>query len=369
MRIAICGAGPSGLSQLHAFECVRQNGDPIPDIVCFEKQSDLGGQWNYSWRTGLNEYSEPVHSSMYPNLWTNLPKECSEFVDYSFDEHFGQSLTSFPPRAVFYDYIQGYAKRNNVRQYIQFNTVVRWISYSDEKQKFHLYKYGVKSVILSYRTRPKGFKWPDLVQEVPLLVRIDKENVLFKDDSFRKFDAIIFCTGYVYHFPFLDNNLRLKSTNTLYPPDLYKSIVWMHQPRLLYLSMLRLTFSFNVGNVQEWFARDLILGKINLPLSKEEMTSDMKHWQMRAKVVQNFSDYVEFQRDYVQNLVEMIDYPRFNLDEMVRMLLEYGKLRSDNLLTFREQIYVSTVSNTLAKQHHTPWLKEMDDSLENFIKK
>ncbi|CAF3594950.1 unnamed protein product [Rotaria socialis] len=359
MRIAICGAGPSGLSQLHAFECVRQNGDPIPDIVCFEKQSDLGGQWNYSWRTGLNEYSEPVHSSMYPNLWTNLPKECSEFVDYSFDEHF----ETFPGRILHsHDF-------RSAQPFVGQNVLIIGNGISAEDIALQLYKYGVKSVILSYRTRPKGFKWPDLVQEVPLLVRIDKENVLFKDDSFRKFDAIIFCTGYVYHFPFLDNNLRLKSTNTLYPPDLYKSIVWMHQPRLLYLSMLRLTFSFNVGNVQEWFARDLILGKINLPLSKEEMTSDMKHWQMRAKVVQNFSDYVEFQRDYVQNLVEMIDYPRFNLDEMVRMLLEYGKLRSDNLLTFREQIYVSTVSNTLAKQHHTPWLKEMDDSLENFIKK
>ncbi|CAF1512537.1 unnamed protein product, partial [Rotaria sp. Silwood1] len=61
-RIAICGAGPSGLSQLHAFESARQSGSQIPEIVCFEKQNDLGGQWNYTWRTGLDEYSEPVHS-------------------------------------------------------------------------------------------------------------------------------------------------------------------------------------------------------------------------------------------------------------------------------------------------------------------
>ncbi len=45
-RVAICGAGPSGISQLHAFESARQGGSQIPEIVCFEKQNDLGGQWN-----------------------------------------------------------------------------------------------------------------------------------------------------------------------------------------------------------------------------------------------------------------------------------------------------------------------------------
>jgi hypothetical protein len=43
-------------------------------MVCFEKQSDWGGQWNYTWHTGLDEHGEPVHSSMYRYLWSNGPK-------------------------------------------------------------------------------------------------------------------------------------------------------------------------------------------------------------------------------------------------------------------------------------------------------
>jgi len=92
IRVAICVDGPSGLSQLHALESARKEGWQIPEIVCYEKANDLGGQWNYSWRTGLYQYNEPVYSSIYHNLWTNLPKECSQFIDYTFDKHFGESI-------------------------------------------------------------------------------------------------------------------------------------------------------------------------------------------------------------------------------------------------------------------------------------
>lgn len=42
-RVAIIGAGPCGLSQLHAFEQARLKGIDIPEIVCFEKQAGWGG--------------------------------------------------------------------------------------------------------------------------------------------------------------------------------------------------------------------------------------------------------------------------------------------------------------------------------------
>ena len=107
-RIAILGAGPSGLAQLRAFEAARLAGvKDLPEIVCYEKQNAIGGMWNYSWRTGLDRNGEPVHGSMYRYLWSNGPKECLEFADYSFDEHFGEAIPSYPPREVLKDYIMG----------------------------------------------------------------------------------------------------------------------------------------------------------------------------------------------------------------------------------------------------------------------
>jgi len=96
-RIAILGAGPSGLAQLRAFQSAKTNGEDVPEIVCFEKQDDWGGLWNYTWRTGVDQYGEPVHGSMYRYLWSNGPKEGLEFADYSFEEHFGKQIASYPP--------------------------------------------------------------------------------------------------------------------------------------------------------------------------------------------------------------------------------------------------------------------------------
>ncbi len=135
-KVAIIGAGPSGLAQLRAFQSAAAKGEAIPEIVCFEKQDNWGGLWNYTWRTGLDENGEPVHCSMYRYLWSNGPKEGLEFADYSFEEHFGKQIASYPPRAVLFDYIEGRVLKADVRKWIRFSTVVRWISYDADTEKF-----------------------------------------------------------------------------------------------------------------------------------------------------------------------------------------------------------------------------------------
>ena len=56
--------------------------------------------------TGTDEYGEPVHGSMYQGLWTNGPKEAYELPDYTWKEHFGKPVPSYPPREIIYDYLQ-----------------------------------------------------------------------------------------------------------------------------------------------------------------------------------------------------------------------------------------------------------------------
>jgi len=296
-RVAIIGAGPSGLAALRAFESARQQGADIPELVCFERQADWGGLWNYTWRTGLDQYGEPVHGSMYRYLWSNGPKECLEFADYSFEEHFGRAIPSFPPRAVLHDYIAGRVERSGVRRYVRFNTMVKSVSWSGASQRFTVgvrdlstdtcgagkfdyvinasghfsipnvpafeglerfpgrvmhahdfrdacefagkdlmlvgssysaedigiqcHKYGAKSVTFSYRTRPMGFAWPASFSERPLLTKVVGRTAHFKDGSTQDVDAIVLCTGYLHHYPWLPDELRLGGHNRLYPPGLY----------------------------------------------------------------------------------------------------------------------------------------------------
>lgn len=56
LRVAVIGAGPSGTAVLRSFASLREKGQAIPTIVCFEKQADVGGLWNYNWRVGVDEH-------------------------------------------------------------------------------------------------------------------------------------------------------------------------------------------------------------------------------------------------------------------------------------------------------------------------
>jgi trimethylamine monooxygenase len=144
-RVAVIGAGPSGLAQLRAFQSAAQKGADIPEIVCFEKQDNWGGLWNYTWRTGLDEYGEPVHGSMYRYLWSNGPKEGLEFADYTFEEHFGKQIASYPPRAVLFDYIEGRVNRAGVRPWIRFRTPVRHVAHDASTGKFTVTVHDLKN--------------------------------------------------------------------------------------------------------------------------------------------------------------------------------------------------------------------------------
>ncbi|MEJ5964190.1 NAD(P)/FAD-dependent oxidoreductase [Pedobacter immunditicola] len=441
-KVGIIGAGPSGLAMLRAFESEHIKGNPIPEIKCYEKQDDWGGMWNYTWRTGVGKYGEPLHGSMYKYLWSNGPKECLEFADYTFLEHFGQPISSYPPREVLFDYIQGRIKKSNSRKFIQFNTVARWVDYLEDQEKFRVifddlvknetfeeyfdflvvgtghfstpnmpyfkgienfpgavmhahdfrgadrfkdqkllligssysaediavqcYKHGSKSVTISYRSNPIGAKWPDGIKEKALLTHFENNKAFFKDGSSQEYDAVILCTGYQHKFPFLPDNLRLKTKNCLYPDNLYKGIIFNENERLLFLGMQDQYYTFNMFDAQAWFARDYMLGKIPL-IDKEERDADIKKWIDGEAFTRTGDDHVDFQTEYIKDLVSYTDYPGFNLDKVAAMLKSWLKDKEENILNYRDKTYTSVMDNTEAEQHHTPWMKELDDSLEKYL--
>ena len=442
-RIAIIGAGPSGLAQLRAFEAARCNGEEIPEIVCFEKQSNWGGLWNYTWRTGLDQHGEPVHSSMYRYLWSNGPKEGLEFADYSFDEHFGEPIASYPPRAVLFDYIEGRMQKAGVRHLIRFNTPVRFIthnenngtftvtahdqvhdttydekfdnvicatghfstpnvpyypgfeefngrilhahdfrdarefegrdllllgsSYSAEDIGSQCWKYGARSITTSYRREPMGFDWPDNWQEVPALVRVDERTAYFEDGSSRDVDAIILCTGYKHFFNFLPDDLRLKTANRLAAADLYKGVVFVKNPKMFYLGMQDQWFTFNMLDAQAWWVRDAIMGKIEIPDDVEVLRTDVQDRFAREDACEGAKAAIQYQGDYVQELISETDYPSFDVQGACKAFFAWIDHKRDDVMDFRNKSYRSVITGTMALEHHTPWEEALDDSLEEYL--
>ncbi|MDG0982132.1 MAG: NAD(P)/FAD-dependent oxidoreductase [Tateyamaria sp.] len=439
-RVAIFGAGPSGLAQLRAFQSAQAKGADIPEVVCFEKQANWGGLWNYTWRTGLDQYGEPVHGSMYRYLWSNGPKEGLEFADYSFEEHFGKQIASYPPRAVLFDYIEGRVTKAGVRDWIRFETVVRWVektengfdvtvcnlpsdhtytehfdnvivatghfstpnmpqfegfdsfkgrilhahdfrdamefsdknilivgtSYSAEDIGSQLWKYGAKSITVSHRTAPMGYEWPENWKEVPLLIKVEGDTAHFKDGTQTKVDAIILCTGYKHHFPFLPDSLRLKTPNMLAADDLYKGTTYVHAPSLFYLGMQDQWFTFNMFDAQSWWVRDVIMGQISLPSHAAMLADVAERKKAEAKLEDDYA-CIWYQGGYTKELIDETDYPDFDIEGACQAFKEWKGHKKKNIMTFRDNSYRSVITKTMAPVHHTPWKDALDDSLDVYL--
>ncbi|MGI9484453.1 MAG: NAD(P)-binding domain-containing protein [Geminicoccaceae bacterium] len=441
-KIAIIGAGPSGLAQLRAFQSAAAKGADIPEITCFEKQDDWGGLWNYTWRTGLDEYGEPVHGSMYRYLWSNGPKEGLEFADYTFEEHFGRPIASYPPRAVLFDYIKGRVDKAGIRDLIKFRHSCRRVDYDDARGMFRVvmqdlvndreivddydhvicasghfstpnvpyfpgfetyqgrvlhahdfrdavefknkdilligtsysaedigsqcWKYGCKSVTVSHRTAPMGFDWPGNWKEVPLLQKVEGKTATFKDGSTADVDAIILCTGYLHHFPFMADDLKLRTTNRLATADLYKGVAWVKNPKLFYLGMQDQWYTFNMFDAQAWWARDVIMGRIDVP-GEAAMRADVEDRIAREDAGEDDYDAIRYQGDYTGELIAETDYPSFDIDAANEAFFQWKKHKKQGIMTFRDHGYASPMTGTQAPAHHTPWTDALDDSLEAYL--
>jgi len=239
-------------------------------------------------------------------------------------------------------------------------------SYSAEDIGSQCYKYGARSITTSYRTAPMGFAWPDNWEEKPLLLKVDRDTAYFRDGTHKEIDAIILCTGYLHHFPFLDEPLRLKTANRMWPLGLYKGAAWEANPRLFYLGMQDQWYTFNMFDAQAWWVRDVILGEIALP-SREAMQADSQAWRDREETLDSDESMIRFQGDYVKSLISKTDYPSFDIDGVNRTFLEWEHHKHENIMTFRDYSYRSLMTGTMAPRHHTPWLDAMDDSLEAFL--
>ena len=135
-RICIIGAGAAGicaakhLSKLtpamNALDGYKHTFAP----VVFEKSSTVGGTWVYNNKNedikDFNVYREEkscldVHSSMYKNMYTNLPKEVMQYPDFPFPP---QTSRSFLHHTEVNEYLENYVKHFDLTRFIKFQTEV-----------------------------------------------------------------------------------------------------------------------------------------------------------------------------------------------------------------------------------------------------
>ncbi|CAC5377593.1 tmm [Mytilus coruscus] len=443
-KVCIIGAGPCGMTALFHFD---QISDPSTEVVCFEKSDTWLGLWNFTWMTGTDEFGELCHGGMYKHLWSNGPKEGLEYPDYTFDDHYGKAIPSFPPRRVLRDYMEGRLvkkSKSDLKRYIKWNTVVRYVTYNQKSDVFTVtaedlktgrtfenkfthvivatgifnnpnkptfdgietfpgrtihshdfrdaaqfkgqrvlvvgasysaedvalqcLKFGAKSIVTSYRSKPMNFKWPSGIEERPLIKKIDGKMINFIDGSSAEVDSIILCTGYKYSFPCLEDNLRLVSTLSVYPAGLYKGSLWLNDGnrKLFYMGTQDQYFSFTMFDAQGlWICRYITGTLPNEPKNIEEMKKEEQKWVQRRKNVKDCHDDIDIQADFIKDLSDGTGYHP-DAPNAVELFHKWEHDKMANIVTYRDQPFKSVFSGTMAAQHK-PWFQDFDDSIDSFV--
>lgn len=255
----------------------------------------------------------------------------------------------------------------DAREYAGQSLLLVGASYSAEDIALQTVKYGAKKVTCSYRSKKMGFKWPEEIEELPLVDRIEDKTVHFIDGSERTVDAIILCTGYKMVFSYLPDILRLDAPNILYPDNLYKGVIWQDMPKAIFMGMQDNYYTFTMFDAQAHYIRDYIMGKITIPNASERQ-KDIKAWYNRGQETKDCYDDIDFQTEYVKDLMKYSDYPKFNIDLVVENFYEWEKNKVENILTYREKCFRSPVTGDMGPIHHTPWMKALNDTLEEFMR-
>lgn len=108
MKIAIIGAGCSGLTAIKTLAAAG-----LTDLVCFEKNARIGGNWVYT--------AEPSHSSVCETTHIISSKAMSQFSDFPMPAHY----PDYPSHRQVLAYFQDYSRHFGLEQYIRFNTEVQ----------------------------------------------------------------------------------------------------------------------------------------------------------------------------------------------------------------------------------------------------
>lgn len=238
-------------------------------------------------------------------------------------------------------------------------------------------KFGARLVTMSARRQPVEIKWPNEVQLVPIIVRIEGRTAHLNDGSqVDNIDAIIFCTGYRHSYPFMSRRFRLQcGTHQLILPNLYKSLFWNDQPNLIYLGLTKYIYTFYIFEIQARIVHDVILGRIQLPNQNERQTN-LNEWLIRDEPTLSSDIFavIQLQNDYIRDILELLytnhenrslSLAKFNFDQCNILLGQAFREKTIDNARYRDASYESVIDSEEKRivKNKKSWMENIDDSI------
>jgi len=160
----------------------------------------------------------------------------------------------------------------------------------------------------------------------------------------------------------MKQNIRLFTKNQLFPEHLYKGMFLLDDPRVAYMGMHKLSYGFPGLDIQAWYLRDVLLGRVSLEIDVEERAKDVAQWIDRGNSVKSIYEAALFMSKYLKDLVlAIVDYPAVNLDATAKMLEFLFDEKREKILDYRDSTYASPYTYTMAAENEIPWIESDKD--------
>lgn len=132
---------------------------------------------------------------------------------------------------------------------------------------------------------------PNNITQKPELKNIMNNAIHFKDGSTEYVDAIIWCTGFLYNYPFLDSTCEITNTDIMILTPLYKNVISAKHPTMCFIGLMQKTIIFQLLDLQAEVFIKSICGLVQLP-SFEEMCLELeKEHEEKMKANVSLSRY------------------------------------------------------------------------------
>ncbi len=144
--VCVIGAGSAGLT------AIRELRLRAIDVVCYEKGSQIGGNWRYENDNGV--------SSAYASLRCNVSRRRMEYAAFPMPECYGEFVSHSDMAA----YLDAYSSAFGLREHIRFNSSVERITHTPEGWSVTLTDGSVHShdAVIVANGHDWEPHWPDL---------------------------------------------------------------------------------------------------------------------------------------------------------------------------------------------------------------
>lgn len=124
----------------------------------------------------------------------------------------------------------------------------------------------------------------NIIQHAGTIEQIDVSNIhLTNGTELKGIDAIIFATGYLYDFTFLDENVGIKVTKEGRVENIYLHLINMNDPTMFIFAIPQKILPFPLYHQQACLIKKVLKGETRLP-SKEMMMKEVnEEWKEREK--------------------------------------------------------------------------------------